>query len=64
MTELKISIVIPVYNEKTFVRELISRVEATDYNKEIILVDDFSTAGSRERTPVSNGGLKKSFGAN
>ncbi len=48
MTELKISIVIPVYNEKDFVRELISRVVATDYNKEIILVDDFSTDGSRE----------------
>lgn len=48
MTDLKISIVIPVYNEKEFIKTLIGRVEATDYNKEIILVDDFSTDGSRE----------------
>jgi len=48
LTDLKISIVIPVYNEKEFIKTLIGRVEATDYNKEIILVDDFSTDGSRE----------------
>ena len=48
MTDKKISIVIPVYNEKDFIRQLIGRVEATKYNKEIILVDDFSTDGSRE----------------
>ena len=44
----KISIVIPVYNEEQFVEELIRRVEATPYNKEIILVDDFSTDRTRE----------------
>ena len=48
MTDHKISIVIPVYNEKDFIRKLIGRVEATSYNKEIILVDDCSTDGSRE----------------
>ncbi|MGV7220784.1 MAG: glycosyltransferase family 2 protein [Nitrospinales bacterium] len=48
MTNKKISIVIPVYNEKDFIRQLIERVEATKYDKEIILVDDFSTDGSRE----------------
>jgi glycosyltransferase involved in cell wall biosynthesis len=48
LTNKKISIVIPVYNEKDFIRQLIGRVEATKYNKEIILVDDFSTDGSRE----------------
>ena len=48
MTDHKISIVIPVYNEKDFIRKLIGRVEATNYNKEIILVDDCSTDGSRE----------------
>ena len=48
MTDLKISIVIPVYNEKEFIKTLIGRVEDTGYNKEIILVDDFSTDGSRE----------------
>ena len=48
MTDHKISIVIPIYNEKSFIRKLVSRVEATNYKKEIILVDDFSTDGSRE----------------
>jgi glycosyltransferase involved in cell wall biosynthesis len=48
LTDKKISIVIPVYNEESYIKQLIGRVEATPYNKEIILVDDFSTDGSRE----------------
>jgi len=48
LTDNRISIVIPIYNEKTYVRKVIHRVEATDYHKEIILVDDFSTDGTRE----------------
>lgn len=45
---MKLSIVIPVYNEKDTLREIIRRVETTAYDKEIILVDDCSTDGSRE----------------
>lgn len=45
---MKLSIVIPVYNEKDTLREIIRRVEAVDYDKEIILVDDASTDGSQE----------------
>jgi glycosyltransferase involved in cell wall biosynthesis len=45
---LKLSIVIPVYNEKAFLRDLVRRVEATDYDKEILLIDDCSTDGTRE----------------
>ncbi|CCQ90348.1 Glycosyl transferase family 2 [Nitrospina gracilis 3/211] len=45
---MKISVVIPVYNEKNTVRTLIERVEATPYEKEIVLVDDYSTDGTRE----------------
>ncbi len=45
---MKLSIVIPVYNEKATLRELVQRVEAVDFEKEIILVDDASTDGSRE----------------
>lgn len=45
---MKLSIVIPVYNEKSSIRDVIHRVEAVGYDKEIILVDDFSTDGSRE----------------
>ena len=45
---MKLSIVIPVYNEKETLPDIIQRVEATEYEKEIILVDDCSTDGSRE----------------
>jgi glycosyltransferase involved in cell wall biosynthesis len=45
---LKLSVVIPIYNEKDFLRDLVQRVEATDYDKEILLIDDCSTDGTRE----------------
>ena len=45
---LKLSIVIPVYNEQKTLETLIAKVNAVDYDKEIILVDDFSTDGTRE----------------
>tara|TARA_B100000686_G_C16779646_1_gene970958 strand:- start:1369 stop:2052 length:684 start_codon:yes stop_codon:yes gene_type:complete len=44
---VKISIVIPVYNEETTLREIVSRIEATPYEKEVILVDDFSSDSSK-----------------
>jgi glycosyltransferase involved in cell wall biosynthesis len=43
-----LSVVIPVYNEKDTIREIYERVKAVDIDKEIILVDDFSTDGTRE----------------
>ena len=43
-----ISLVIPVYNEKASLEELLRRVVAVDMPKELIVVDDFSTDGSRE----------------
>jgi len=48
---MKLSIVIPVYNEKNFIREIIERVRKVslpDIEKEIIIVDDFSTDGTRD----------------
>ncbi|HJV34182.1 glycosyltransferase, partial [Geomonas sp.] len=36
---------IPVYNEKETIEELYRCVKAVDLDKEIILVDDFSTDG-------------------
>lgn len=47
----KLSIVIPVYNEKNTIEEIISRVRAVNLGKvqkEIVLVDDFSTDGTRD----------------
>jgi glycosyltransferase involved in cell wall biosynthesis len=45
---MKLSVVIPVYNEKNTILELLRRVRNVDLPKEIILVDDFSTDGTRE----------------
>lgn len=46
--DLKLSVVIPVYNEKSFVTEIFRRVSSVDITKEIIMVDDGSTDGSTE----------------
>ena len=43
-----ISLVVPVYNEKASLEELLRRVVAVDMPKELIVVDDCSTDGSRE----------------
>lgn len=48
MTPPKLSVVIPVYNEKESLLEIIRRVQAVPIEKEIILVDDFSTDGTRD----------------
>lgn len=45
---MKLSVVIPVFNEKNTILEIISRVKASPVEKEIIVVDDFSTDGTRE----------------
>jgi glycosyltransferase involved in cell wall biosynthesis len=45
---MKLSVVIPVYNEKNTILELLARVRNVDLPKEIILVDDFSTDGTRD----------------
>ena len=45
---MKLSVVIPVYNEKRTLSELIRRVEAVKLEKEIIIVDDASTDGTRD----------------
>ncbi len=44
---MKLSILIPVYNECGTILEILKRVDAVAYDKEIIAVDDGSTDGSR-----------------
>jgi SAM-dependent methyltransferase len=46
---LKLSIVIPVYNEANTIPEVIRRVRAVPLEKEILVVDDGSTDGTGER---------------
>ena len=43
---MKLSVIIPVYNEAKTVEEAIKRVEAVNIDKEIIAVDDGSSDGS------------------
>ena len=45
----KLSVVIPVYNEKDTLYEILRRVTEDPTRKEIILVDDFSKDGTREK---------------
>jgi len=46
---MKLSIVIPCYNERATIREVVAAVRAAPYpDKEIIIVDDCSTDGTRD----------------
>ena len=45
---LKLSVIIPVYNEKHTIEKIVDLVRFSPVNKEIIVVDDGSTDGTRE----------------
>lgn len=45
---MDVSVVMPVYNEKDYVEEIVNRVLNTSIPKELIIVDDCSTDGTRE----------------
>src|SRR5260370_40630047 len=46
--DLVLSVVIPVYNERATLLELVDRVRAVPIRKQIILVDDGSRDGTRD----------------
>jgi glycosyltransferase involved in cell wall biosynthesis len=46
--KVKLSIVVPIFNEKNTIEEVYNRIKAVDVEKEIILVDDCSTDGTIE----------------
>jgi len=45
---MKVSVVIPVYNERAFIEEVLLRVQASPIEKEILVIDDWSTDGTRQ----------------
>ena len=45
---MDISVLIPVYNEKDTILEVVRRVQEQPFDKEIIIVDDCSNDGTRE----------------
>ncbi len=47
-TELTLSVIIPVYNEIKNIEKLVETVRAVNVKKELIIVDDFSTDGTRD----------------
>jgi len=45
---MKLSVIIPIYNEVESIREIVERVKATKFAWEIVLVDDGSIDGTRD----------------
>ncbi len=45
---MKISVVVPVFNEASTIAEVLRRIRETPYDKEILVVDDGSTDGTAE----------------
>jgi len=44
----RVSIVVPVFNERATIEEVLRRIQAVELDKEIIIVDDGSTDGTKE----------------
>ena len=45
---MTVSVVIPVYNERAYIEQVLLRVQAVDLEKEVLVIDDGSTDGTRE----------------
>ena len=61
-----LSVVIPVYNESSTIDQIVAAVQAVELDKQIIIVDDGSTDGTREKieqlaAAAPDGSLKTVF---
>ncbi|MBS3919390.1 MAG: glycosyltransferase family 2 protein [Deltaproteobacteria bacterium] len=54
---MKLSVIIPVYNEAGTILEIIRRVKEAPFEKEIIVVDDSSTDGTARLLKENGGGI-------
>ena len=45
---MKISVIMPVFNERESLQQILEKVKNVNIEKEIIIVDDYSTDGTRE----------------
>ncbi len=61
LVNMKLSIIIPAYNEKNTILEILKRIESVNLNleKEIIIVDDHSTDGTVDILKKLNGSQYK-----
>jgi glycosyltransferase involved in cell wall biosynthesis len=55
---MKLSVIIPVFNEVNTITEIIERVKKVPYDREIVVVDDASTDGTREMLKQHEDGIK------
>jgi len=45
---MKVSVLVPCFNERSTIEEILRRIQAVPVDKEIVVVDDCSTDGTRE----------------
>jgi len=48
ISDLRLSVIIPAFNERPTIEELLQKVLETPFHKEILVIDDGSTDGTRE----------------
>ena len=60
---MKLTIIIPCYNEKKTIQKIITKILAINLNKEIIVVDDGSIDGTKKiiQSKIKNKYIKKIF---